>query len=206
MKQEWSRKWSGSSQPRKQRKYRHNAPLHTRHKFLSAHLSPYLRRHFGRRSFPLRKGDEVEVMVGKLKGKRGIVDKIKTMEGKVYVDNVKVKKVDGSEVMIALEPSNIKIIKLNVDDKKRRYAIERGKDKGKAEEFIKREQEKEKKVSAIKNGKEAPEEKTDADKTAKEEPPKSEKTDADKTAEEDKEKLSKTENLKKEEPKEEKVK
>lgn len=125
MKKKWSSQWKSSRQKRKQRKYRHNAPKHVRHKFLSAHLSPDLRRQFERRSLPVRKGDEIEVKHGSLKGLRGVVERINMKKCKVYVENIKVKKVDGSEVMRALEPSNLMLLRLNLDDKKRRMALER---------------------------------------------------------------------------------
>jgi large subunit ribosomal protein L24 len=99
MKKEWSRMWLRSVQPRKQRKYRHNAPLHVRHRFMSANLSPEMRRRFGKRSMAVRKGDEVEIMRGSSKGLRGTVNRIDLSRCKVYVDEVKTKKVDGSEVI-----------------------------------------------------------------------------------------------------------
>jgi len=129
MKQEWSKRWNSSVQPRKQRKYRYNAPLHVRQGFVSASLSKSLRERFGKRSMPLRKGDEIEVMRGGFKGKRGVVDRINLSKTKIYVDEVKVKKSDGSEVMRALQPSNLKIVKLNLDDKKRQMIIDRASQK-----------------------------------------------------------------------------
>ena len=73
MKKKFSTSWISSTQPRKQRKYRANAPLHTKHKFLSANLSKSLRQKYGKRSLPLRKGDEVLVMRGSFKKKRAKV-------------------------------------------------------------------------------------------------------------------------------------
>ena len=125
MKQLWSPSWKSSKQPRKQRKFRHNAPLHVMHKLVSANLSPVLRNEFGKRSMPLRKGDEVEVMRGGFKKLKGLVDRIDVKKGKIYVENIKIKKVDGSEVLRALEPSNLRITKLGLDDKKRQKVVER---------------------------------------------------------------------------------
>jgi len=127
MKTKWSREWISSKQPRKQRKYRYNAPLHIRRKFVSAHLSPELRNKYGIRSIPIRKGDEVEVMRGSSKGLRGTVERVDLSKCKVYVSGITVKKADGSEVMRALEPSNLKIVNMNLDDKKRLEAISRAK-------------------------------------------------------------------------------
>ena len=127
MKQKWSVKWVASKQVRKQRKYRHNAPFHVRHNFLSAHLSKDLRKQYERRSFPLRKGDEIEVMNGKFKGTKGAIERVDMKELKVYVDGIKVKKTDGREVVIALEPSNLKIIRFDLSDKRRQKSLHKGK-------------------------------------------------------------------------------
>jgi len=125
MKKEWSMEWKSSVQPRKQRKYRYNAPLHVKRKFLGARLSPDLSKQFGRRSMPLRKGDEIRVLRGKLKGKTGVIERINVKETKIYVEGITAKKVDGSEVMRALQPSNLMITKPNMDDKKRQISMDR---------------------------------------------------------------------------------
>ena len=131
MKKKWSRMWVKSVQPRKQRKYRHNAPLHIRHKFLSVNLTPEIRSRFEKRSMPVRKGDEVEVMRGSVKGLRGTVNRVDMKNSKIYVEEIKVKKVDGSEVMRPLQPSNLKIVKLVLDDKRRQMVIDRAEKKPK---------------------------------------------------------------------------
>ena len=123
MKKLWSNKWVSSKQPRKQRKYRYNAPMHIRHKFVSVHLSPALRKQFKKRSVPIRKGDEIKVIDGSLKGKTGTIERVNLKKCKVYVDNLKLKKVDGSEIMRVMEPSNLMITKINLDDKMRQKAL-----------------------------------------------------------------------------------
>ena len=125
MKKNWSPKWVGSSQPRKQRKYRYNAPLHIRRKFLSAHLSKELRERYGKRSVPLRKGDEVVVMKGGFRGFTGNVDRVDMSRSKVYIEGVKRKKVDGSEITVPIDPSNVMITKLTLEDKMRQAVFER---------------------------------------------------------------------------------
>jgi len=115
----WSKFWQSSKQPRKQRKYLYNAPIHIKKKFLSANLSKELREKYNRRSFPLRKGDEVKVMRGEFKGKTGKVNRINLKESKVYIDGITRKKVDGSDISVPIHPSNLKIVDLNLSDKKR---------------------------------------------------------------------------------------
>lgn len=116
-----------SKKPRKQRKFLYNAPLHLRRKMISAHLSKELREKYKRRSFPLRTGDEVKVMRGEFKGVVGKVVKIDTKKYKVYVDTVKKKRSVGTEYLVPISPSNLMIIKLNLEDKCRIKMLERGK-------------------------------------------------------------------------------
>jgi large subunit ribosomal protein L24 len=124
MKKEWSPKWKASSQPRKQRKYRINSPLHVRHKLVSVSLSKELRKQLGKRSLPVRKGDEVKAITGSSKKSTGTVSRVDLSSLKIYVEGITAKKVDGSEIMRAMEPSNLMIIKPNMDDKARRKQIE----------------------------------------------------------------------------------
>ncbi len=128
MKKKWSGKWIASKQPRKQRKFRHNAPMHVRQKFVSAHLSEIIRRRFGKRSLQLRKGDEVKVMRGKDKGFKGKVERIDLKTSKVYIEGLNVKKVDGSEVLRAIEPSNLLIMDPKMEDKRRQAIVERARE------------------------------------------------------------------------------
>jgi large subunit ribosomal protein L24 len=122
---EWSNAWISSKQPRKQRKYRYNAPLHVRQKFVSAHLADALKNRFGKRSLALRKGDEVKVMVGTKKGFRGKIERIDLKRSKIYIEGLNVKKVDGSEVLRAIEPSNLLLVEPKMDDKRRQMIVER---------------------------------------------------------------------------------
>jgi large subunit ribosomal protein L24 len=129
----WSKKWVSSSQPRKQRKYRYNAPMHVRQKFVSAHLAEALRNRFGKRSLSLRKGDEVKVMRGHKRGYRGKIDHVDLKKSKVYIEGYNFKKVDGSEIMKSIHPSNLIIIEPKMDDKRRQMIIERSRGSRKSE-------------------------------------------------------------------------
>ncbi len=119
MKKEFSTAWKGSKRPGKQRKFRANAPLHIKRKFLSANISKTLRSKYKKRSIPLRKGDIVQVMRGSFKGKKGKVTGIKTKMEKIYVEKIQVKKRDGSSANVPLKASNLQITELNLDDRKR---------------------------------------------------------------------------------------
>jgi large subunit ribosomal protein L24 len=119
MKKEFSKKWKGSSQPRKQRKYLAKAPLNKKRKLLSVNLSKNLRNKIKKRNIPAKKGDKVKILRGKYKGKEGKITKILTKQTKIYIENIQTKKQDGSSVEIPLRPSNLQIIELNMEDKKR---------------------------------------------------------------------------------------
>jgi large subunit ribosomal protein L24 len=113
MKIKFSTHWKGSKQPRKQRKYRANAPLHLRKKFVSVNLSKELRKKEGKRNIVARKGDKVKIFSGKFKGKTGKILEINLKRSKIIVEEMNVKKQDGSKANVKLEPSNLQIIELS---------------------------------------------------------------------------------------------
>src|SRR3989339_205308 len=100
MKKEFSKSWKSSKQPRKQRKYRANAPLHIRRKFVGINLSKDLRKKHSIRNIVVRVGDLVKIMRGKFKLKQGKI-------------------MDGSKSNVKMQPSNLQIIELNLQDSKR---------------------------------------------------------------------------------------
>ncbi len=125
MKKEFSTHWNSSKQPRKQRKYNYNAPLHIRHKFLSAHLSKELRQKYGKRNLPLRTGDEVLIMRGSFKKKKAKVVSIDLKDTFVGLENIQKTKKDGSKVNIPFRPCVLQIVSLTMDDKERVNAANR---------------------------------------------------------------------------------
>jgi len=119
MKKEFSTKWKASKQPRKQRKFIANAPLHLKRKMLSVNLSKPLREKHKTRNIEVRKGDKVLIMRGGFKKKQGKVIEIKTKLLKIYIEAMQKKKTDGSKVNVPFKASNLQIVELNLDDKKR---------------------------------------------------------------------------------------
>ena len=119
MKQKFSTHWKGSSQPRKKHKYLANAPLHIKHKFLSATLSKPLRKQHGRRSIEVRKGDEVKIMRGNFAGKTGKVATVQTIKTRVAIDGIQRQKKDGTKINVWFDASKLMITTLNMEDKKR---------------------------------------------------------------------------------------
>ena len=129
MKKKYSNSWKGSKQPRKQRKYRANAPLHTRHKMASANLSKELRKKYSKRNFPIRKGDSVRIMRGEFRGKTGKVAEVNMKKLKILVEGINRTKKDGVKVGVLFDISNLQIKELNLVDKKRKIALERKNEK-----------------------------------------------------------------------------
>ncbi|MBT3395430.1 50S ribosomal protein L24 [archaeon] len=125
MKKIFSKFWKSSKQPRKQRKYRHNAPLHLKRKFLSTTLSKDLREKYGKRNVKIRVGDTVTVMAGQFKKKTGIVSRVDMKKIKIYVEGVEMIKRDGSKVQYPITPSNLMITELLLTDLKRTESLNR---------------------------------------------------------------------------------
>ena len=119
MKKDFSNSWKSSKQPRKQRKYRYNAPLHIVSKFLSSHLSPELRAKHEIRSKQIRSGDKVKVLRGQFKGHVGKVERADIKARKIYISKIEVIKKDGTKAFFPVEPSNVMILELNLEDKRR---------------------------------------------------------------------------------------
>ena len=119
MRQTFSTSWIASRQPRKQRKYAYNAPLHVKHSFLSAHLSKDLRVKHKRRNLSLRKGDEVLVMRGTFAGKKAKISSVDVKRTRAMLEGITRPKRDGSKVNVFFHPSNLQITALTLDDKKR---------------------------------------------------------------------------------------
>jgi len=119
MKSLFNKNWKASKQPRKQVKFRANAPNHIKRKFLSATLDKILRKKFDRRSIEVKKGDEVKIMRGKFKGKSGKVSEIDAKNSRIQIDSAQRQKKGGEKMETWFNPSNVKIINLDATDNKR---------------------------------------------------------------------------------------
>src|SRR3989338_1833072 len=117
MEKKFSTAWKGSKQPKKQRKYRYNAPLHVKQKFIHAHLSKELRKKYKTRRLGLKKGDKVKVLRGQFKKHIGNVERIDLKKTKVYVSGIEITKKDGTKTTYPIAPSNLIITELELDDK-----------------------------------------------------------------------------------------
>jgi large subunit ribosomal protein L24 len=122
---EFSTIWKRSKKPRKQRKYRYNAPLHIKGKFMHAHLSKELRQKYGTRSLRVRVSDKVKVLRGQYKGLVGKVEKVNLAYNYIYVEKAEFTKKDGTTLKYPINPSNVVILDIETDDKTRKKILER---------------------------------------------------------------------------------
>ncbi len=125
MKNKFSNSWVSSRQRRKQRKYRYNAPLHIKHRFVSAHLSKDLAKKYHIRNIPVRKGDTVKIARGNFKEHLGKIERVFLKKTRVYVEGAQIIKKDGAKVFYPIHPSNLIITSLNLEDKRRQVILQR---------------------------------------------------------------------------------
>ncbi|NOR47924.1 MAG: 50S ribosomal protein L24 [Methanosarcinaceae archaeon] len=113
-----------STQPRKQRKARYDAPLHKRQQYMGAPIAKDLRDKYGRTANVIV-GDTVEVVRGDHAGTSGKVEVVSLKDGTIVIEGVTVTKVDGTEVARPIFPSNVVITKLELKDDRRETIISR---------------------------------------------------------------------------------
>ena len=92
---------------------------------VAAHLSKDLKEKYNRRSLSIRKGDRVTVMRGAFIGIAGEVLNVNRENYKIYVEGITQKKADGTDVPRFIDPSNVLITELFIEDKERRNILER---------------------------------------------------------------------------------
>jgi large subunit ribosomal protein L24 len=116
---EFSKNWNSSIKPKKQRKYLNNAPLSTRQKIMKCNLSKELRKEIKKKNITVRKGDKVKILRGDNKGKTAKVEKVSRRTYKLLLEGIMNQKKDGTKVYAPIHYSNVQIIELDLNDKKR---------------------------------------------------------------------------------------
>ncbi|MDF1541093.1 MAG: 50S ribosomal protein L24 [Candidatus Thorarchaeota archaeon] len=105
-----------SKSPRKQRRLIYKSPLHTHKKMLKCRLDEFLREEYAMRSLVPKKGDLVRIMRGQFRDTEGKIVGIDYGKIRIYVDSSTTTKADGKEVQIPMHPSNLMLVKLELDD------------------------------------------------------------------------------------------
>ena len=109
-----------SKSPGKQRKKLHSSPIHANKKRLKCRLDEFLQEEYGLRSLVVKTGDLTKIMRGQFRDTEGKVIRVDYKDIQVFVDNATVTKSDGKEVNIPLHPSNLMLVKLELDDERKK--------------------------------------------------------------------------------------
>ena len=107
-----------SKSPRKQRRQVRNAPMHERKKYLKCRLDEFLQEEYGLRSLVIKKGDLVRIMRGQFRDTESKVISVSYKKGVVYLDNTSITKADGKEAPVPVHPSNLMLVKLELDEER----------------------------------------------------------------------------------------
>ncbi|KAL0228046.1 hypothetical protein RCL1_004189 [Eukaryota sp. TZLM3-RCL] len=103
-----------TSSRRKQRKAHFTAPSGDRQKLMSASLSKELREKHGIRALPIRRDDEVKVLVGSHKGHEGKITQVYRKKFVVMISGLSKDKANGSSVQIPVHASNVQLTRLRM--------------------------------------------------------------------------------------------
>ncbi len=175
--------------PGKQIKRMHNAPLHIKRKWISAHLDENLLLKYDKRAISVIKGDTVKVMRGNFHGHEDKVVKVNTKKNTIDIEGITMSKADGNKIAKPIHHSNVIITKLNLTDKWRREKLEKGLseetkkeiEKEAQKQIIEAEEEQKRIEEQIKIEEQTKEEELTEKEEIKEKPVKVEKTDIQKT-------------------------
>ncbi len=107
---------------KKSRKNYYEKPLHKRKNDVKAHISKKVKeeKKISKRSIVVKKGDKVKIVRGKHKGKEGKIIRVSYKERKIYVEGIAHQTARGVEKAIAIEPSNVIITSLKMDDSRKK--------------------------------------------------------------------------------------
>ena len=113
-----------SKSPGKQRRRIYKSPLHSHKNMLKCRLDEFLREEYAMRSMVPKKGDLVRIMRGQFRDTEGKILGVDYGKIRLLVDSATTTKADGKEVQIPIHPSNVLLVKLEMDDD-RKKSIER---------------------------------------------------------------------------------
>jgi len=109
-----------SRAPRKQRKMIFDSPIHSHKNMLKCRLDQFLREEYSMRSLVPKKGDLVRIMRGQFRDTEGKIIGINYTKIRVFIDNATTTKSDGKESQIPIHPSNCMLVKLEMDDERKK--------------------------------------------------------------------------------------
>ncbi len=106
--------------PRKQRRQVQQSPMHEHRNLLNCRLDEFLQEEYGLRSLLVKKGDLVKIMRGQFRDTEGKVVRVDHKNMRVHLDSATVTKSDGKEVNTPIHPSNLMLVKLELDDERKK--------------------------------------------------------------------------------------
>jgi large subunit ribosomal protein L24 len=112
-----------SRQPRRQRLAQFEAGLAERRRRMALPLSRDLRKRYGRRSLPVRKGDTVRILSGSYEGREERVAKVDRRGYSVTLDNITGKAADAKLKPLAVQLTHLVLTRLNLADPWRRRVL-----------------------------------------------------------------------------------
>jgi len=87
-------------------------------------LKDNLRQQYNRRSVRVVKGDSVRVTRGEYAGVEGKVEKVNTKRGSLSIEGIQREKVRGGNVKVPIHASNVIVMSLHLDDKRRQNHLQ----------------------------------------------------------------------------------
>ena len=126
-----------ASKRRTQRKRTLSAPSSIKRRLMSCHLTKTLRTEHKIRALPIKRGDEVKILKGKMKGKTGKVVQVYRKRNVIYVDKITREKQNGQSVFLPIRPCHCIVEKLLINKDRTKTIERRAATKAKAAEKYK---------------------------------------------------------------------
>ena len=114
-----------SKSPRKQRRLLHNSPIHSKKRRLRCRLDEFLREEYGLNRIVPKRGDLARVMRGEYRDTEGKIVRVDYRHMQIYLDSASTTKADGKEVQVPVHPSNLILVKLELDNDRKRLLEEK---------------------------------------------------------------------------------
>jgi large subunit ribosomal protein L24 len=93
--------------------------MHERKSLLKCRLDEFLQEEYGLRSLVVKTGDLVKIMRGQFRDTEGKVTRVSHKKSRVFLDNATITKADGKEAAVPVHPSNLMLVKLELDDERK---------------------------------------------------------------------------------------
>ena len=111
--------------PRKQRRMLHKGSIHSKRRHLRCMLDEFLQEEHNIRRIVPKKGDLARVMRGEYRDTEGKIIRVDYRHMRIYLDSASTTKADGKEAQVPVHPSNLLIVKLELDDDRKRLLEEK---------------------------------------------------------------------------------